>query len=65
MEQARVYKRKTGGVVRLTAEVDFALYQRFDAAIGEMGVSKRQGVQTALSFWLNYLNTMKGGNDGS
>lgn len=62
MKMPRVYKRKTGGVVKLTAEIDFALYQRFNKAIEEAGMSKRQAVQTALNFWLNYLDGMKGGS---
>lgn len=58
----QIYKRKGGGVFKLTAEIDFVLYQRFNKAIGTMEMSKRQAVQTALSFWLNYLDGMKGGN---
>jgi hypothetical protein len=62
-EMPQIYKRKGGGVFKLTAEIDFGLYQRFNKAIYGMEMTKRQAVQTALSFWLNYLDGMKGGSN--
>lgn len=54
-ETPQLYKRKRGSVYKLTAEIGIVEYGRFTRAAELMKITKKQAVETALTFWLNSL----------